>query len=237
MPADGYGEASFVVHGTRRKLSARSEVPLPSGTRVYVLDVLSDTSVLVAPADPTLSLRGPAMTTALIALAAAAALVVLAVLAVITRIKVAGPNEAFIITGRKGRPVTNPETGVVSTDLSGQKIVMGSSVFVLPFVQKLSALDLSSRRLNVAIRGAVSSTGIKLDLEGVAIVKIAGSEDAIRAAGQRFRDAPRRHDRAVARRRRSPARCAASSGASRSRRSSRTGRRSPAPSPRRPRAR
>jgi flotillin len=67
---------------------------------------------------------------------------------------------------------------------------MGSSVFVLPFVQKLSALDLSSRRLNVAIRGAVSSTGIKLDLEGVAIVKIAGSEDAIRAAGQRFRDAP-----------------------------------------------
>jgi flotillin len=130
------------------------------------------------------------MTTALIAVTAGAALVLLAVLAVITRIKVAGPNEAFIITGRKGRPVTNPETGVVSTDLSGQKIVMGSSVFVLPFVQKLSALDLSSRRLNVAIRGAVSSTGIKLDLEGVAIVKIAGSEDAIRAAGQRFRDAP-----------------------------------------------
>ena len=130
------------------------------------------------------------MSTLLLALGAALALVVLAVFAVITRIKVAGPNEAFIITGRKGRPVTNPETGVVSTDLSGQKIVMGSSVFVLPFVQKLSALDLSSRRLNVAIRGAVSSTGIKLDLEGVAIVKIAGSEDAIRAAGQRFRDAP-----------------------------------------------
>lgn len=108
------------------------------------------------------------MSTVLIALGAALALVVLAVLAVVTRIKVAGPNEAFIITGRKGQPVTNPETGVVSTDLSGQKIVMGSSVFVLPFVQKLSALDLSSRRLNVAIRGAVSATGIKVDLEGEA---------------------------------------------------------------------
>lgn len=54
VPADGYGEASFVVHGTRRKLSARSEVPLAAGTPVYVLDVLSATSVLVAPADPTL---------------------------------------------------------------------------------------------------------------------------------------------------------------------------------------
>jgi hypothetical protein len=54
VPVDGYGEASFVVHGTRRKLSARAERALPAGTRVYVLDVLSATSVLVAPADPTL---------------------------------------------------------------------------------------------------------------------------------------------------------------------------------------
>jgi flotillin len=130
------------------------------------------------------------MNTVLLVLVVCATLIVLAVLAVITRIKVAGPNEAFIITGRKGRAVTDPSTGLVSTDMSGQKVIMGSSVFVLPFVQKLSALDLSSRRLNVAIRGAVSSTGIKVDLEGVAIVKIAGTEDAIRAAGQRFRDAP-----------------------------------------------
>lgn len=130
------------------------------------------------------------MTTVLIAVGTALALVVLAVLVAVSRIKVAGPNEAFIITGRKGRSVTNSETGIVSTDMSGQKVIMGSSVFVLPFVQKLSSLDLSSRRLNVAIRGAVSATGIKVDLEGVAIVKIAGTEDAIRAAGQRFRDAP-----------------------------------------------
>lgn len=53
VPASGYGEASFVVHGTRRKLSARAEHPLPAGTPVYVLEVLSPTSVLVASADPT----------------------------------------------------------------------------------------------------------------------------------------------------------------------------------------
>ncbi len=115
-------------------------------------------------------------------------LLLLVVLAVVQRIKVAGPNEAFLITGRKGRPVTNPETGLVSTDMSGQKVIMGASVFVLPFVQKLHSLELSSRRLQVGIRGAVSSNGIKCDLEGVAIVKVAGSEDAIRAAAQRFLD-------------------------------------------------
>src|SRR5687767_1690195 len=115
----------------------------------------------------------------MIAVLGGVGLLLLVLLAVVQRIKVAGPNEAFLITGRKGRPVTNPETGLVSTDMSGQKVIMGASVFVLPFVQKLHAMDLSSRRLQVAIRGAVSSTGIKCDLEGVAIVKVAGSEDSI----------------------------------------------------------
>ena len=114
-------------------------------------------------------------------------LVLLVGLLVVSRVKVAGPNQAFIITGRKGKGlVTKPETGERSTDLSGQKVVMGASVFVVPFVQKLGVLDLSSRRIPVAIRGAVSAQGIKCDLEGVAIVKVGGNEDAIRAAAQRF---------------------------------------------------
>jgi flotillin len=47
-------------------------------------------------------------------------------------------------------------------------------------------MDLSSRRISVGIRGAVSAQGIKCDLEGVAIVKVGGNVDAIRAAAQRF---------------------------------------------------
>lgn len=113
-------------------------------------------------------------------------LLLLVILLVVGRIKVAGPNEAFIITGRRGNPVHNPETGEVSLDMSGQKVVMGASVFVLPFVQKLHVMDLSSRRIPVGITGAVSAQGIKCDLEGVAIVKVGGNEDAIRAAAQRF---------------------------------------------------
>lgn len=115
-------------------------------------------------------------------------LIVFVAYLLIRRVKVGGPNEAFIITGRKGRPVRNPETGEVSTDMSGQKVVMGASVFVIPFVQRLHVMGLSSRRISVGIRGAVSSQGIKCDLDGVAIVKVGGNEDAIRAAAQRFLD-------------------------------------------------
>ncbi|GAB3750268.1 flotillin family protein [Microlunatus parietis] len=114
-----------------------------------------------------------------------AVLVLLAIL-VASRYKVAGPNEAYIVTGRKGKPVKNVETGEISTDLSGQKVVMGGGIFVVPFVQKLHVLDLSSRRIMVQIRGAVSGQGIKLNLDGVAIVKVGGNEDSIRAAAQRF---------------------------------------------------
>lgn len=114
-------------------------------------------------------------------------LLVLLALLVVTRYKVAGPNESFIITGRKGNgEVRNPETGEISTDLSGQKVVLGGGVFVIPFVQRLATLDLSSRRISVQIRGAVSGQGIKLNLDGVALVKVGGNEDSIRAAGQRF---------------------------------------------------
>ncbi|MBB5789612.1 flotillin family protein [Jiangella mangrovi] len=113
-------------------------------------------------------------------------LVVLIVLLITSRYKVAGPNEAYIVTGRRGKAVRNPETGVVSTDLSGQRVVMGGGTFVIPFVQKLHILDLSSRRLSVQIRGAVSGQGVKLNVEGVAIVKVGGNEDQIRAAAQRF---------------------------------------------------
>ena len=114
------------------------------------------------------------------------AIVVLLALVIVTRYKVAGPNEAYIVTGRRGKEVRNLETGEISHDLSGQKVVMGGGVFVVPFVQRLHILDLSSRRIPVTIRGAVSGQGVKLNLEGVAMVKVGGNEDQIRAAAQRF---------------------------------------------------
>ncbi|MQA25175.1 MAG: flotillin family protein [Micromonosporaceae bacterium] len=125
------------------------------------------------------------MTGLAIAIVGAVSFVVLLILFLLSRIKVAGPNEAFIVTGRKGRSTTGVD-GRKLTDLSGQKVVMGASVFVLPVVQKLHRLDLSSRRIAVKIAAAVSKQGIRADLHGVAIVKVGGTEDSIRAAAQRF---------------------------------------------------
>lgn len=113
-------------------------------------------------------------------------LVVLLFLLITSRYKVAGPNQAYIVTGRKGKAVLNPETGALTTDLSGQKVILGGGTFVVPFVQKLATMDLSSRRISVQIRGAVSGQGIKLNVEGVAIVKVGGNADQIRLAAQRF---------------------------------------------------
>ncbi|WP_426508973.1 flotillin family protein [Dactylosporangium sp. McL0621] len=121
----------------------------------------------------------------LVAIGGGLLLILLIVFFIVSRIKVAGPNEAFIITGRKGKSVQGVD-GSRSTDLSGQKVVMGASVFVVPIVQRLQVLDLSSRRIHVEITGAVSKQGIRANLQGVAIVKVGGTEDAIRAAAQRF---------------------------------------------------
>src|SRR5688500_15184214 len=117
------------------------------------------------------------MSTVVIGLGGIVATVLVIALMLVTRIKVAGPNEAFIVTGRKGRAVTNPTTGEITTDLSGQKVVMGASVFVIPFVQRLAVLDLTSRQIPVSVPAAISSNGIKCGLEAVAVVKVGGSED------------------------------------------------------------
>jgi len=103
-----------------------------------------------------------------------------------SRYRVAGPNEAIIVTGRKGKEVINPETGQITADLSGQKVVMGAGVFVWPIVQKSAVLDLSARQIAIHVGSAVSSHGIKVSLEGVAIVKVGGSDVAVRSAAQRF---------------------------------------------------
>ncbi|MFD5873159.1 flotillin family protein [Streptomyces sp. NPDC060322] len=126
------------------------------------------------------------MSPVVIAVIGIVVLFVLLGLAVITRYKVAGPSQAFIITGRRGKKSTDPVTGRTSIDNSGQKVVVGGGVFVVPFVQQKFTLDLSSRHIPVAVRGAVTLRGVKSNLEGVAIVKVGGSEDAIRAAAQRF---------------------------------------------------
>ncbi|OMQ14823.1 hypothetical protein A7K94_0213840 [Modestobacter sp. VKM Ac-2676] len=59
VPAGGLGEVRLSVAGQQLKYHARSAVPLPAGTPVYVVDTPSDTSVEVVSTAPDVPLDPP----------------------------------------------------------------------------------------------------------------------------------------------------------------------------------
>jgi membrane protein implicated in regulation of membrane protease activity len=59
VPAGGLGEVRLSVAGQQLKYHARSDVPLPAGTPVYVVDALTDTSVEVVSTAPDRPLDPP----------------------------------------------------------------------------------------------------------------------------------------------------------------------------------
>jgi membrane protein implicated in regulation of membrane protease activity len=52
VPVGGYGEVRLSVAGQQIKFNARSDQPLALGTRVFVIEVPTPTSVLVEPTPP-----------------------------------------------------------------------------------------------------------------------------------------------------------------------------------------
>lgn len=109
---------------------------------------------------------------------------VLVALVIINRYKIAKPDEAIIVTGGKGKKVRDAQ-GHETRDLSGQKVVTGGGVFVLPFVQKSFSISLRSRRLTITTE-AQTTDGITIQAQAVAVVKVGGTQEMIRAAAQRF---------------------------------------------------
>ncbi|MCM3660892.1 SPFH domain-containing protein [Georgenia satyanarayanai] len=128
--------------------------------------------------------------TALIVVVAVVALIVLVIIGFIyakVRFKIATPDEALIITGRKsGKPVINPETGDETTDLSGQRVVIGGGTFVKPVFEQVVRLSLASQSFSVAAEDATTKSGVGVTLRSIAVVKVGGTERMVRAAAQRF---------------------------------------------------
>ena len=52
VPSPGFGEVRLALAGQQLKYAARSDAPLPTGTPVYVVEALSDTSVQVVSTAP-----------------------------------------------------------------------------------------------------------------------------------------------------------------------------------------
>lgn len=121
---------------------------------------------------------------AIIGVFGAVVALVLIALVIIKRYRIAKPDEAIIVTGGRGKETIDP-SGNKTRDLSGQKVVTGGGVFVLPFVQKSFTISLRSRRLSI-VTGAQTTDGITIQAQAVAVVKVGGSQEMIRAAAQRF---------------------------------------------------
>jgi flotillin len=117
-----------------------------------------------------------------VALVIVLAVIALIVLIVLLRgIKVAKPDEAIIVTSRQ----RGPRTGEESDENAGQRVVFGSRVFVKPIVEAHFKLSLRSRQLNVQAT-AQTRDAITIRVNAVAVVKVGGSEQMVRAAAQRF---------------------------------------------------
>ncbi len=89
-------------------------------------------------------------------------------------IKLAGPNEALIRSGGGTLP----------------KVKVGGRIIALPIVHKTQRLSLEVMTLQIVTSKVYTSEGVAVSVDGVAQVKVARSEDAIRTASQQFLGKP-----------------------------------------------
>jgi flotillin len=106
--------------------------------------------------------------------------VVLIVSYIGSRYKVAGANEALIVSGQRDK---GPD------GRKNLKVVRGGGVIVLPLIHKVGKLKLTARQINVNLADAVTRQGIKVAVQGVATFKIGADDESIRNAAERFLEA------------------------------------------------
>src|ERR1700686_1801257 len=109
---------------------------------------------------------------------------------VASRYKVAGANEAIIVAGSRGAKVRDEHGRVVSAPGDkGVKGVVGGGTIVMPLLNRIGRLKLTARQINVQLSDAVTSQGIKVQVQGVATFKIGRDVESLRNAAERFLDA------------------------------------------------
>ncbi len=106
--------------------------------------------------------------------------VVLIVAYIGSRYKVAGANEALIVSGQRDK---GPD------GRKNLKVVRGGGVIVLPLLNKVGRLKLTARQINVQLSDAVTRQGIKVAVQGVATFKVGADDESIRNAAERFLEA------------------------------------------------
>jgi len=120
---------------------------------------------------------------------ATAAVLVLLVLFAANRYRVAGANEALIISGARGSKIRDEAGNLTTLDDHGVKVVVGAGTFVWPLINKVGRLQLTARQVEIGLtneNAAVSKQGVGVLITGQAMFKIAREPERLRAAAERF---------------------------------------------------
>ena len=112
-------------------------------------------------------------TTGIIAIAALMVVGAIVLGAIVSRYRIPKANEALVITGGKGSD-------------GGVKVVIGSGVFVVPFIQRSASISLDATEVPMRVDEGVTSDKIKVTVDAVSLAKIDGTPEGVRAAAQRF---------------------------------------------------
>jgi flotillin len=95
--------------------------------------------------------------------------------------RVAEPNQALIISGRRHRGLPN------GPEVLGFRVVTGGGSFVIPGVQVVRRLSLDLNEAELVVE-CVTRQGIPLHLKGVVIFKVGDDHTSIANAARRFLD-------------------------------------------------
>lgn len=128
------------------------------------------------------------ITTAQLVIASLGVLVLIALFAA-NRYRVAGANEALIISGARGSKIRDEAGNLTLKDDHGVKVIVGAGTFVWPLINKVGRLQLTARQVEIGLaneNAAVSKQGVGVLISGQAMFKIAREPERLRAAAERF---------------------------------------------------
>jgi flotillin len=79
-------------------------------------------------------------------------------------LRICNPNEILILSGRKHRTKSGEEVGY--------RVIFGGRVIVIPILETVKRMDLTTMPVPVEVRNAYSKGGTPLDIQAIANVKI-----------------------------------------------------------------
>ena len=102
-----------------------------------------------------------------------AVVLLLIVVAIAKRYRIPNANQALVVTG------SGSSGGAI-------KVVIGSGAFIIPFVQQSRMISLDAVEIQMQVPEGVTKDNIKVVVDAVALAKIEGTPEGVRAAAQRF---------------------------------------------------